>query len=121
MNSVANDTDTKNLETVKLEGSANVQFMRNYNLDYLNIGMVQSLIRPQINYSFISNNSYRDIPLIDPYDRIGKCEYHYLFIQSLPQHIHTSNRRKRTIASRGFPDIRTLRRLASVRCIQRFW
>jgi LPS-assembly protein len=70
--SVSHDTDTKNLETVKIEGSANVQFMRNYNLDYLNIGMVQSLIRPQLNYTFISNNSYRDIPLIDPYDRIGK-------------------------------------------------
>jgi hypothetical protein len=69
--SVSHDTDTKNLETVKIEGSANVQFMRNYNLDYLNIGMVQSIIRPQLNYTFISNNSYRDIPLIDPYDRIG--------------------------------------------------
>jgi hypothetical protein len=66
------DTATKNLETVKLEGAANVQLMRNYNLDSLNIGMVQSLIRPQVNYTFISNNSYRDIPLIDPYDRIGK-------------------------------------------------
>jgi LPS-assembly protein len=66
------DTGTKNLETVKFEGAANVQFMRNYNLDSLNIGMVQSLIRPQVNYTFISNNSYKDIPLIDPYDRIGK-------------------------------------------------
>ena len=65
------DTGTKNLETVKLEGSANLQFLRNYDVSYLNIGMVQSLIRPQVNYTFISNNSYSDIPLIDPYDRIG--------------------------------------------------
>jgi hypothetical protein len=73
VNKVApDDTATENLATVKLEGAANVQFMRNYNLDSLNIGMVQSLIRPQINYSFISNSSYKDIPLIDPYDRIGK-------------------------------------------------
>lgn len=73
VNKVApDDTATENLATVKLEGAANVQFMRNYNLDSFNIGMVQSLIRPQINYSFISNTSYQDIPLIDPYDRIGK-------------------------------------------------
>jgi LPS-assembly protein len=73
VNKVApDDTATENLATVKLEGAANVQFMRNYNLDSLNIGMVQSLIRPQINYSFISSSSYKDIPLIDPYDRIGK-------------------------------------------------
>lgn len=64
--------DTKNLETVKVEGTANVQFMRNYNVESWNIGLVQSLIRPQIQYTFISNNSYKDIPLIDPYDRIGK-------------------------------------------------
>jgi hypothetical protein len=68
---VTDDRKTKNLETVKLEGSANVQFMRNYNIEFLSLGVVQSLIRPQVNYTFISNNSYRDIPYIDPYDRIG--------------------------------------------------
>ena len=68
---VSDDTRTKNLETFKLEGVANVQFMRNYTVDFLNLGIVQSLIRPQVNYTFISNNSYRDIPYIDPYDRIG--------------------------------------------------
>jgi hypothetical protein len=56
---------------VKLEGSANVQFMRNYNIEFLSLGVVQSLLRPQVNYTFISNNSYRDIPFIDPYDRLG--------------------------------------------------
>jgi LPS-assembly protein len=68
---VTDDTETQNLETVKLEGSANVQFLRNYTVDFLNIGIVQSLIRPQVNYTFISNSSFRDIPLIDPYDRSG--------------------------------------------------
>lgn len=70
--SSSHDTSTKNLETVKLDGSTNVQFMRNYNLNLWNIGAVQSLIRPQVKYTFISNNSYREIPLIDPFDRMGK-------------------------------------------------
>lgn len=65
------DTRTKNLETLKLEGVTNVQFLKNYNVEFLKLGIVQSLIRPQVNYTFISNNSYRDIPYIDPYDRIG--------------------------------------------------
>lgn len=69
---VTDDAETNNIETVKIEGTANVQFMRNYNVDFLNIGVVQSLVRPQVNYTFISNNSYKDIPLIDPYDRLGK-------------------------------------------------
>lgn len=66
------DNSTKHLETVRIDGGANVQFLRNYNVDLWNIGTVQSLIRPQLHYTFISNNSYRDIPLIDPFDRIGK-------------------------------------------------
>jgi LPS-assembly protein len=69
--SVTNDTDTRNVGTLKVEGAANVQFMRNYKVDSLNIGMVQSIIRPQVSYTFISDSSYKDIPLIDPYDRIG--------------------------------------------------
>jgi len=66
------DTSTKNLETVRFDGSTNVQFLRNYNVDFWNIGAIQSLIRPNVQYTFISNNSYRGIPLIDPFDRIGK-------------------------------------------------
>jgi len=66
------DTSTKNLETVKFDSVANVQFMRNYNVNLWNIGTIQSVIRPQVHYTFISNNSYEEIPLIDPFDRIGK-------------------------------------------------
>lgn len=69
--SVTDDTEAKNLETVNLEGAVNAQFLRNYDVNFLNIGIAQSLIKPQIKYSFISNNSYRDIPYIDPYDRMG--------------------------------------------------
>jgi LPS-assembly protein len=66
------DTSTKNLETVRFDSVANVQFMRNYNVDLWNIGTIQSVIRPQVHYAFISNNSYEEIPLIDPFDRMGK-------------------------------------------------
>lgn len=64
--------ETKNRTTGKVEGDANVQLVRNYNLDMLNLGEVQSLVKPQVRYTFISATSYRDIPLIDPYDRINK-------------------------------------------------
>jgi LPS-assembly protein len=66
------DTSTKNLETVKVEGITNVQLMRNYSVGLWNLGNIQSVIRPQVKYTFISENSYRDIPLIDPFDRIGR-------------------------------------------------
>ena len=69
--SITDDSKTKSTETFRIEGASNVQLMRNYNVDILNLGIVQSLIRPQVNYTFISNNSFRDIPNIDPYDRIG--------------------------------------------------
>lgn len=63
---------TRNRTTGKIEGDANIQLVRNYNLDMLNLGEVQSLIKPQVKYTFISGTSYSDIPLIDPYDRIKK-------------------------------------------------
>lgn len=82
----SHDTGTKNLETVKLDGATNVQFMRNYNVDLWNIGTIQSVIRPQVNYTFISDNSYRDIPLIDPFDRAGKTN---IITYSLGHYLNT--------------------------------
>jgi LPS-assembly protein len=64
------DTDTKWRDTVKLEGDANVQFVRNYKLDYFGIDTMQSLIRPQMKYTYIPSTTFRDVPNIDPYDRI---------------------------------------------------
>jgi LPS-assembly protein len=66
------NNDTKSTTTGKIEADANIQLMRNYNLDMLNLGEVQSLIKPQVKYTFISDTSYEDIPSIDPYDRISK-------------------------------------------------
>ncbi len=67
------DTETKNRETAKFEGDANIQLTRNYDIGFLNLGAVRSLIKPQLKYTFISNTSYRDIPEIDPYDRVGRA------------------------------------------------
>lgn len=66
-------TETLNRETVKLEGDANIQLTRNYDIGFLDLGTVRSLVKPQIKYTFVSNTSYRDIPEIDPYDRIERA------------------------------------------------
>jgi LPS-assembly protein len=66
------DKGTKRRETFKIEGDMNVQLLRSYNTEMLNLGEMQSLIKPQLKYTFIPNTSFRDIPDIDPYDRIYK-------------------------------------------------
>jgi hypothetical protein len=66
------DNETEHRQLAKIEADANVQFLKNYQIDHFNIGEVQSLIKPRVRYTFISNSSYKDIPDIDPYDRIYK-------------------------------------------------
>ena len=61
---------TQYRQTFRIEGDANMQFIRNYNTDMLGIGEMQSLIKPQVKYTFTPNTSFRDVPNIDPYDRI---------------------------------------------------
>ena len=82
------DTINKNTayrQTFHLEGDANMQFIRNYSTDIFDIGEVQSLIRPQLKYNFIPNSSFRNIPNIDPYDRLNQTNSitysfnHYLY------------------------------------------
>lgn len=63
---------TERRETFKVDGDMNVQLMRNYHTEAFGIGDMQSLIKPQLKYTFIPNSAYRDIPSIDPYDRIYK-------------------------------------------------
>lgn len=71
--------------TFRLEGDANMQFVRNFVTDFLDIGEAQSLIKPQLKYAFTPNTSYRDLPYIDPYDRIYQTNSityslnHYLY------------------------------------------
>jgi len=57
---------------MRIEGDANVQLIRKYNLDFLQLGQVQSLIKPQLKYTFIPNSSFSNIPSVDPYDRISQ-------------------------------------------------
>jgi LPS-assembly protein len=79
------DKKTAYRQILHLEGDANMQFIRNYSTDTFNIGEVQSLIRPQLKYNFIPNSSFRDIPNIDPYDRLNQTNSmtysfnHYLY------------------------------------------
>ena len=63
------ERETKLRQTAKIEGNANVQFLRNYHMDYFNVGEMQSVIKPQVRYVFIPNTSFSGIPSIDPYDR----------------------------------------------------
>jgi LPS-assembly protein len=60
----------KRRETFRIEGDVNTQLMRNYNTTAFDLGELQSLIKPQLRYTFIPNTSFRDIPSIDPYDRM---------------------------------------------------
>jgi LPS-assembly protein len=79
------DKKTAYRQIFHLESDANMQFIRNYSTDVFGIGEVQSLIRPQLKYNFIPNSSFRNIPDIDPYDRLNKTNSitysfnHYLY------------------------------------------
>ena len=78
------NNQTEIRQTAKIEGDANVQFIRNYNTDIFKIGEMQSVIKPQLAYIFIPNTSFSNIPNIDPYDRMYKTNtityslHHYL-------------------------------------------
>lgn len=61
---------TKFRQTAKIEGDANVQFLKNYYTDIFKIGEMQSVIKPRLSYTFIPNTSFSGIPNIDPYDRM---------------------------------------------------
>ncbi len=62
--------DTAERHTFNIEGDANMQFIRDYKTDFLDISEMQSLIKPQLKYTFIPNTSFTNIPNIDPSDRM---------------------------------------------------
>lgn len=71
IHSVTDDSkSTKRRQTFKVEGNANIQLIKDYYRD--RTSGYQSLIKPEIKYVFIPNSSFRDLPYIDPYDRILK-------------------------------------------------
>ena len=65
----SNNSDTKLHQNAKIESYMNTQFFRNYYTEFLNLGEMQSLVKPQLKYTFIPNTSFTDIPLIDSSDR----------------------------------------------------
>jgi len=66
------DKGTKQRQTMKIEGDANMQFLKNYYTGFFDIGEMQSLVKPRLRYTFIPNTSFKDVPYINPYDRIYK-------------------------------------------------
>jgi LPS-assembly protein len=64
-----NSKDTKLRQTAKIEADMNVQFFRNYYTETFNLGEMQSLIKPNLKYTFMPNTSFVDIPNIDSSDR----------------------------------------------------
>lgn len=71
-NAITDTKKTERRETFKVQGDMNVQFLRDYYAGKDRSTGMQSLIKPEIKYTFIPNSSYRDLPYIDPYDRIYK-------------------------------------------------
>lgn len=84
-NSDVVDRNTAFRHTYHIQGDVNMQFLRSYDTNLFGIGEMQSLIRPQLQYNFIPRSSFRDIPNIDPFDRIYKTNSitysfnHYLY------------------------------------------
>jgi LPS-assembly protein len=64
------DDGTQTRKTFKVAGDANMQFIRNYNTTLFDIGEMQSLIMPRLQYNFIPNSSFTNLPFVDPSDRI---------------------------------------------------
>ncbi|MCX8021298.1 MAG: LPS assembly protein LptD [Syntrophorhabdaceae bacterium] len=64
------ENEIKLRQTAKIEGDMNAHFIKNYQTGLLNLGDIESLIKPQVKYTFIPNTSLRDLPYIDPYDRL---------------------------------------------------
>lgn len=69
-NAIDDSKSTKRRQTFKIEGNSNIQLVKDYYRD--RTSGYQSLIKPEIRYIFIPNSSFRDLPYIDPYDRILK-------------------------------------------------
>ncbi len=65
-------SSTAERHTVRLEADSNVQLIRNYNSQLLNLGQMQSVIKPSFKYTFIPGSSYSNLPYADPYDRIAQ-------------------------------------------------
>lgn len=72
-------------QAFRLDGEANMQFMRGYNTGWSWLESMQSVVRPNVRYTFIPSTGYRSAPKIDAYDRINQTNAitysinHYLY------------------------------------------
>ena len=72
-------------QTFRLDGDANMQFMRGYNTGWSWLESMQSVVRPNVRYTFIPSTGYKDAPKIDAYDRMNQTNAitysinHYLY------------------------------------------
>jgi LPS-assembly protein len=64
-----NQNETKTFNTFKFAGDANVPLARYYHAELFDIGMMQSVIKPRLQYTFIPNNHVA-LPTIDPSDLV---------------------------------------------------
>ncbi len=64
----ATENTTEHREIFKFFADANTQLMRTYRLEVPRFDELQSVIKPSLKYSYISNSSFRDIPVLYPYD-----------------------------------------------------
>ncbi len=67
-----NGRQTDTFQTVRVEGDANLQAVRNYQTDLFGIGTAQSVIKPRVTYTFIPATNTADLPVAFPSDEINK-------------------------------------------------
>jgi LPS-assembly protein len=67
-----NGRQSESFQTVKVEGDANFQAVRNYQTDLFGMGTAQSIIKPRVQYTFIPATNTVDLPFADPVDQINK-------------------------------------------------
>jgi LPS-assembly protein len=67
-----NGRQTDTFQTVKVEGDANFQAVRNYETDLFGIGTAQSVIKPRVAYTFIPTTNTVNLPFADPADQINE-------------------------------------------------
>ena len=65
-----NQNETKTFNTYKIAGDANVPLARMYQTDLFNLGTMQSVIKPRLQYTFIPTNHVSNLPTIDPSDLV---------------------------------------------------
>ena len=79
------DGSTKHRQTFRFDSDMNMQFVRTYFNGWSLFGLMHSVIKPAVRYTFIPSTGYNDVPRIDSYDRMNQTNIltyslnHYLY------------------------------------------